>query len=93
MRKKLSCQFGPEYGYFLEIMGALRKKLLAEKHAPEEHKPLFTKLIQEGLLEKIALRNVSEIDTLLQHVVGKEISLAKLCPNVHAFCCESEEKE
>jgi len=93
MRKKLSDQFGLEYKYFLDIMGALRKKLLAEKHAPEEHKLLFEKVIQEGLLEKVALRNVSEIDTILQCILGKEFSLSDICPEAYVFCCESEEKK
>ncbi|WP_157067423.1 precorrin-2 dehydrogenase/sirohydrochlorin ferrochelatase family protein [Desulfosarcina cetonica] len=39
IRQRLESEFGPEYGTLLELMGAIRTKLLAEAHAPEAHKP------------------------------------------------------
>jgi len=35
LRKELERQFGVEYAEFLRLMGAIRKKLLSEKHEPE----------------------------------------------------------
>ena len=37
-----------EHGRFLVLMRAIRKRLLAEHHAPEAHKPLFERLISES---------------------------------------------
>ena len=41
LRKDLELQFGEAYAVFLALMGAIRCRLLMEKHAPEQHKPLF----------------------------------------------------
>lgn len=70
LRKQLQSQFGPEYGRLLTLMGAVRRRLLAEAHAPEEHKPLFEKLIGRGLLELIRKDDPAAIDELLADVLG-----------------------
>jgi precorrin-2 dehydrogenase/sirohydrochlorin ferrochelatase len=70
LRRTLQDQFGPEYGQLLDLMGALRKRLLAESHAPEAHKPLFEKLIAAGLLELIRQNDQRAIDGLLGSVLG-----------------------
>ncbi|MCF8110999.1 MAG: bifunctional precorrin-2 dehydrogenase/sirohydrochlorin ferrochelatase [Desulfobacteraceae bacterium] len=71
LRKQLEKQFGEEYTEFLRLMGAARKKLLAQKHAPEEHKPLFRQLIAEDLPKMIRKGKTDEADRLLQKVLGK----------------------
>ncbi len=71
LRKQLEKQFGEEYTDFLQLMGAVRKKLLAQKHAPEEHKPLFQQLIAGGLAGMIREGKTDQADKLLQKVLGK----------------------
>lgn len=78
LRRQLQDQFGPEYGAFLELMGAIRQKLLATAHAPEEHKPLFEELIRKGLLEMVKTNDVTSIDTLLARVLGPGYLYAEL---------------
>lgn len=70
LRKSLSEQFGPEYGRFLDLMGAIRKRLLAEDHAPEAHKPLFEALITGGLLDLIREEDTDGVDALLLDILG-----------------------
>lgn len=70
LRRQLQDQFGPEYGRLLDLMGAVREKVLAEAHAPEAHKPLFEKLIESGLLEMIQTDDHQAIDRLLADVLG-----------------------
>jgi precorrin-2 dehydrogenase/sirohydrochlorin ferrochelatase len=70
LRKQLEKQFGEEYKTFLLLMGALRQKLLAQNHAPEEHKPLFENLIEKGLLDMIHENDKKSINTLLRSVLG-----------------------
>jgi precorrin-2 dehydrogenase/sirohydrochlorin ferrochelatase len=72
LRRQLTDQFGLEYGQMLELMGAIRQRLLAAEHAPEQHKPLFEQLIQCGLLEMIKERDQRGINALLQKVLGPE---------------------
>jgi len=70
MRQRLESQFGPEYGKLLDLMGAIRRKLLAEAHEPEAHKPLFERLIAGDLLELIKTGKKDRIDRLLETVLG-----------------------
>ncbi len=78
LKKTLENQFGAEYADFLEIMGKIRKRLLKEDHAPEEHKPMFEEIINKGLLNMIANKNYTEIDKLLSSVFGKDYSYKNL---------------
>lgn len=70
LRQRLEKDFGEEYTEFLRLMGALRKRLLDTRHAPEEHKPLFEALINEGLLEMVKEGNTNEINRLLDDIAG-----------------------
>jgi precorrin-2 dehydrogenase / sirohydrochlorin ferrochelatase len=70
LRKELEKQFGNEYTVFLKLMGAIRKKLLSEKHEPEAHKPIFEKLIQSNLLEYIRSKDLKRINTVLLNLLG-----------------------
>ena len=72
LRKQLEKQFGEEYTTFLGLMGAIREKLLAAEHAPEAHKPLFEKLIDNGLLDMIHNRDKQAINRLLHEVLGDD---------------------
>ncbi len=70
LRKQLETQYGPEYGDFLALMGAVRRRLLAEEHAPEAHKTLFEQLIEGGLLDMIRSDEEQRINDLLTRVLG-----------------------
>jgi precorrin-2 dehydrogenase/sirohydrochlorin ferrochelatase len=72
LRRQLQEQFGPEYGAMLDLMGAVRKRLLAQEHAPEQHKPLFERLIQGGLLALIKGNDRQGINALLASVLGPD---------------------
>ncbi len=73
LRKTLEKEFGEEYTDFLRLMGGIRRKLLATRHAPEEHKPLFEALIEGGLLELVKNNRTPEINRLLREVMGDEL--------------------
>lgn len=81
LRRQLQGQFGPEYGLMLDLMGAVRKRLLAEEHAPEQHKPLFNKLIEGGLLEMIRIEDHQGVDALLKAVLGPGFTYQTLMDN------------
>ena len=71
LRKALENQFGKEYGILLRLMGAIRKRLLQQAHAPEVHKPLFEQLINSELIVMIQEGEVEKIDSLLLEVLGE----------------------
>ncbi|MBU2489913.1 MAG: bifunctional precorrin-2 dehydrogenase/sirohydrochlorin ferrochelatase [Proteobacteria bacterium] len=78
LRKDLTARFGPEYALFLEILGAARKRLLAQEHAPEEHKPLFEKLVYGPLLERLGDNDQAGADEILLEVLGPDFTVAGL---------------
>lgn len=78
LRHNLEAQFGPAYGPFLTLMGNIRKRLLAEAHAPEAHKSLFEALIAADLLSLVAESDIAAIDRLLHRVLGKGYTYADL---------------
>jgi len=71
LRIELEEKFGNEYAEFLRLMGAIRKKLLSQKHEPEPHKHLFEQLISRSLLDMIRGNRKDEIDSLLCEVLGE----------------------
>jgi precorrin-2 dehydrogenase/sirohydrochlorin ferrochelatase len=81
IRQRLETEFGPEYGDLLELMGAIRKQLLAEAHEPEVHKPLFEQLIAANLLDLVKTGETERIDALLQSVLGPDYRYDLLMPS------------
>jgi precorrin-2 dehydrogenase/sirohydrochlorin ferrochelatase len=71
IRQSLEKEVGPEYAVLLNLMGAIRKKLLAEAKSPEAHKRMFEQLLDEGLLEMIRDNRIKDIDFLLNDVLGE----------------------
>ena len=78
LRKTLEKQFGKEYGILLNLMGAVRKKLLSQAHEPEAHKPLFEKLINADLIAMIQKGKTAEIDALLFEILGEGYNFEEL---------------
>jgi precorrin-2 dehydrogenase/sirohydrochlorin ferrochelatase len=70
MRKTLEGQLGDEYGELLQLMGAIRKKLLSQAHEPEVHKPLFEQLINSDLSSMIRESKTEAINALLFKILG-----------------------
>lgn len=71
IRQTLEREFGPEYAVLLNLMGAIRQKLLSEAKSPEAHKRMFEQLLDRGLLEMIRENRIQDVDSLLKEVIGK----------------------
>jgi precorrin-2 dehydrogenase/sirohydrochlorin ferrochelatase len=71
LRRQLESQFGDEYAGFLDLMGAIRKKLLSKDHEPEAHKHLFEQLIQRDLVQLLKKAETEKINALLLDVLGE----------------------
>jgi precorrin-2 dehydrogenase/sirohydrochlorin ferrochelatase len=82
LRKEVELQFGEEYNVSLQLMGAIRKKLLSQAHAPEAHKPLFESLLNAGLIELVRENRREEIDRLLGDILGKEFTYETLMGSI-----------
>ena len=78
LRQDLEQRFGIEYADFLELMGAVRGRLLAESQDSSANKEKFEQLVQSSLLEMVRNRDCDGVDRILQSVLGPEYSLKDL---------------
>ena len=78
IREELELRFGPEYADFLEIMGAVRTRLLRESPDSGRNKEKFDGLVKSDLLEMVRKRDFAAVDTILQKVLGADYSLEGL---------------
>ena len=78
LRQDLEGQFGDAYAVLLELMGAIRARLLKQAHAPEEHKPLFNKIIHSDIISLIQNQQYDQIDQLLFNVLGPGYTVGEL---------------
>ena len=78
LRKALENQFGEEYGTLLQLMGAIRKKLLRQAHEPEAHKPLFEQLLNSDLIGMIQENRTDDINALLFDILGEGFKFEEL---------------
>ena len=83
LRKQLERQFGPEYATFLTLMGGIRSLLLREKHAPEEHKPIFNRIIDSDIIDLIREGKKDEINDLLRDILGDGFNVDDLMEPDH----------
>ena len=78
IRKELEEKFGWEYGVFLDLLGAIRLRLLTKSHDKIYNKGLFLKIISSNLLEFIREGKENEVDRILTGVLDDRFTLSKL---------------
>jgi precorrin-2 dehydrogenase/sirohydrochlorin ferrochelatase len=71
LRHELEGQVGEEYAVLLDLMGAIRKRLLSREHAPEAHKPIFEKIIRSDILSWIRDGRMQDVNRLLEEALGE----------------------
>jgi precorrin-2 dehydrogenase/sirohydrochlorin ferrochelatase len=71
LRKTLEEQFGKEYAALLQLLGAIRQRLLGQRPKPQAYKYLFNQLMDHGLLEMVREGREEEIDLLLHQTLGE----------------------
>ena len=67
-----------EYAHFLELMGAVRSRVLEESQDFRANKEKFDQLVKSPLLELVRHRDYEGVDRLLQAVLGSGYSLQQL---------------
>ena len=70
LRKELEAYFGEEYAPFLQLLGAVRERLLEREHAPDDHRKIFGRLLDGGLLALVKAGDRDGINRLLKSVLG-----------------------
>lgn len=78
LRQDLEQRFGMEYADFLELMGAIRERLLRDSKDSRANKERFNQLVESPLLEMVRRRDYEGVDRILESVLGSDYSLKKL---------------
>ena len=72
IRKQIEIRYGEEYALLLELLGAVRRKLLTQGHDPEGHKALLARLLEDDLAARIKAGEIRQIDRVLMDTLGEE---------------------
>ncbi len=72
VRQDLESVYGPEYGVFLQIMGAVRKRILDLGHDPDNHRQLFRQVIDRDVPAMIKEGRKTDVKRVFQDIFGMD---------------------
>lgn len=78
LRKQLDAEYGSEYQQFVDLLGAIRKRIVADGRGAESHKLLFEKLLQLNILTQIRKREWTELEMDLRAILPDELDVKEL---------------
>jgi precorrin-2 dehydrogenase/sirohydrochlorin ferrochelatase len=78
VRLELERHFGEEYGLFLNLMGSLRKEILALGLSQDQNKDAFEALVHSDLLETIRDKNWDLACEIIGKVLGRPVSINQI---------------
>lgn len=61
IRKELESRYGPEYGIFLDMIGAIRSILISGGYSKERKEKVFKELLESDMINKIKEKDVEGI--------------------------------
>jgi len=75
LREEMEGSYGSEYQILLDIMGAVREKVIVRGYPFEENKKLFEALLNSDILQYIKEENWSEVKKVVDDLVGENIDI------------------
>jgi len=84
IRKELDAQFGNEYETFLNLMGGLRKEVLAMGLSQEENSRIFHEIVEGGVIEALARNDLAKVESSLARILPKEINIKTILSRAKA---------
>jgi precorrin-2 dehydrogenase / sirohydrochlorin ferrochelatase len=78
IRKRLETQFGDEYADFLNLMGDLRKRLLAKGLPQEENSRIFHEMVESNLIEALAQGDRETIAATLRRILPADMDIGSI---------------
>ncbi len=75
VREEIEKNYGPEYGVLLEIMGALRGKILARGAPSAENRDLFESVLDSDILRHIREGNGDRVRDIIRALTGEEVEI------------------
>ena len=78
IRRTLEKQFGEEYEMFLNLMGALRKEILARGLSQDANRRIFRALVDSPILEAIGQRRWNDVASMVNEITQTEWSAREI---------------
>ena len=78
LRRDLEQVYGPEYGPYLELLGAIREKVLACRRDHPENLDLFTRIVSSPLFHLLNTRDLAGLQALLSELLGAVLPAGQL---------------
>lgn len=78
LRMEMEERYGEEYSVFLEIMAAIRQKLLTKGSVSGKNRKIFNKLASSSMPDMIKMERWDEVDETIVSLLGEDFSLASL---------------
>jgi precorrin-2 dehydrogenase/sirohydrochlorin ferrochelatase len=78
IRRRLEKQFGKEYEMFLNLMGRLRKEILAQGFSQDENRRIFQNLVESPILEAIGQRRWNDVAAMVNEFTQAEWSAEEI---------------
>jgi precorrin-2 dehydrogenase/sirohydrochlorin ferrochelatase len=76
LRRDLEKTFGPEYGPYLELLGAIREKILACRRDHPDNLNLFTRIVASPLFHLLNTRDLAGLQALLAELLAQVLPAA-----------------
>lgn len=78
LRQKLQKEFGPEYSFFLKLLGAVRQKITALGLGQKRNQKMFKNLVKGDILFLIRQKDFKGLETRIESLSGLKINLKEL---------------
>ena len=78
LRLEMEERYGEEYALFLEIMAAIRRKLLTKEVESVKKRKFFNKLASSSIPEMIKVGRWKDVDRTIISLLGEDFSIASL---------------
>ena len=75
LREELETTYGPEYGILLEILGALRERMISRGESTENNKKVFESVLGSGIIEYIRNEEWKLVKEILFDLTHEEIDV------------------
>jgi precorrin-2 dehydrogenase/sirohydrochlorin ferrochelatase len=82
IRGELERTFGPEYASFIELLGLLRRELIAKGKPSSANKIIFQRLVDSPLLERIKEGNMEAVRNILASILGGRVPVEDIVNQV-----------
>jgi precorrin-2 dehydrogenase / sirohydrochlorin ferrochelatase len=78
VRRDLEQVYGPEYGPYLELLGAIREKVLAGRRDHPDNLDLFTRIVASPLLQLLNSLDLTKLQGLLTELLEGVLPTAEI---------------